>query len=380
MAPNPCVEVTPVHSFQIITSGPSIPSSVDVICPGCLCGFPCAPGFVTHCGSSQWHQVHASQDRVPSLAAGWCLSMGTLCWGWVPRELTQLGQNHLWDLENELATCQEELHLSGVWAQNSTQRSGSCEFPPLSCYLRNLKGVGQGREETCQHCWFPKPCTWTDPASQPQCPFPQLHTLLMGNSFKAQPVLYTCRRVRPSWQGHGCGQGQHLSCWWVLGWGLLQHPASSHIPMSTDAGKKVVAGSTTLLNHFEIVCVLHFWKPKPICECTGGKIPLEIQNTAQGTLTGKVPFAMGYRQPCLPKPRRHCIPSQPTSWKTSGKSIEHTFTCSNVFFHAWNANTFPNRESETTKLEMSSLEYVAWVCAVLYSIRASGCLDSLASF
>lgn len=32
----------------------------------------------------------------------------------VPRELTQLGQNHLWDLENELALWQEELHLSGV--------------------------------------------------------------------------------------------------------------------------------------------------------------------------------------------------------------------------------------------------------------------------
>lgn len=92
----------------------------------------------------------------------------------------------------------------------------------------------------------------------------------------------------------------------MLGWGLLQHPSSSRIPIGTGVVKKVVAGPTTLLNHFEIVCVPHFWKPKLICGCTGGKIPLEcfFRDTAYGTLTGKMPFAMGYRQARLPTPGR----------------------------------------------------------------------------
>lgn len=185
------------------------------------------------------------------------------------------------------------------------ERSGNCELPLLSCHLRSLKGVGQGRGETCGHCCLPKLCAWTETASQPQCTFPS-HSFTPGTwetaSRHSLPVL-DCRRVRAPWQGHGCGPGQQHSCWWVLGWGLQQHPASTHIPMGTDVMKNVVAGSSTLLNHFEIVCVPHFWKPKPMCGCTEGKIPLEcfFPNTAQGTLTGKVPFAMGCRQARLPK-------------------------------------------------------------------------------
>lgn len=37
--------------------------------------------------------------------------------------------------------------------RNPEQRSGSCEFPPLSCHLSSSKGREQGREEPCPHCW-----------------------------------------------------------------------------------------------------------------------------------------------------------------------------------------------------------------------------------
>lgn len=126
-------------------------------------------------------------------------------------------------------------------------------------------------------------------------PFPQLHTWHMGNSFQAQPA---CSGLQE-------GQSPMARAWmWArAATQLLVGAASTHIPMGTDVMKNVVAGSSTLLNHFEIVCVPHFWKPKPMCGCTEGKIPLEcfFPNTAQGTLTGKVPFAMGCRQARLPK-------------------------------------------------------------------------------
>lgn len=73
------------------------------------------------------------------------------------------------------------------------ERSGSCELPLLSCYLRSLKGVKARGPRQRGNLWalLPSQALCLDRDSIPatvHIPFPQLHTWHMGNSFQAQPA------------------------------------------------------------------------------------------------------------------------------------------------------------------------------------------------
>lgn len=257
MAPNPCVaEVTPVCSLQTVASGCSIPSPADFPCPGCLCGFPCAPGFVTHCGSSQWHKLMLD-------GTAWVMSVcgNTLLRMRFPRELTPGAKSPLgpgnwaccmsggatpeWCLSTEVW----ELWVSfpATWEAEK----GKAERKPAGTVAFPSPVPGQ-----IQH---PSHCASSFPTA--------LH-IALGSSFQAQPVFWTCRRVRPprAWMWARAAPQLLVDA----GVGAAAASAFSHIPMDTDV-MKVIAGSTTLSTHFEIVCVPHFWKPKSVCGCTGGK-------------------------------------------------------------------------------------------------------------
>lgn len=167
----------------------------------------------------------------------------------IPKELTQLsslGEVTSGSWKSSLLHPARRRWTQGGYTEhrNPEQRSGSCEFLLFSCYLSSSKGVGQGREETCHHC-----CWGMLPSQAPRLDRPNvlatvsLPTASHPTHGKAAPRHDLCSGPagggRTPWQNHGCGQGQRCSCWWVLWWGLLRPPASSHmVPISTGCSEE----------------------------------------------------------------------------------------------------------------------------------------------
>lgn len=178
----------------------------------------------------------------------------------VPTELTQLAS-----LGNVISGTWKPSLLHPArrrWTQgcyvehrNPEQRSGSCEFLLLSCYLSSSRGVGQGREETHSHCWgtLPSQAPCLDrPNVLATAPLPTASHPVHGKGApRHDPCSGPAGGGRTPWQGHGHGQGQHCSCCWVLWWGLPQRPASLHtIPIGTWCSEEGCSWSHHLVRSF----------------------------------------------------------------------------------------------------------------------------------